>query len=273
LNNCKMWGFNTSFAPVRLIWSRRDLLLSTVKVALRQRYAGATLGMAWVILGPLLLLALYSAIYLIVFRVRPAKMDPEIYVLYIFAGMVPFMSFSQGLIQGTIALSADRDILLNTVFPAELVPLREVAVSVASLGAGLAMIAVPAAVLGRFSLAWLMVPFVVTLLLMFLTGIVWVLSLANLVLKDIQQILTYVTLVLMVASPIAYTPDMLPASLNVLIYFNPLAYFIICMQSIIVLGTLPAWPILVGVVVMSLGSFFAGGWIFNRAKTVLFDYA
>jgi lipopolysaccharide transport system permease protein len=268
-----MWDFSASFAPVRLIWSRRDLLLSAVTVALRQRYAGATLGMAWLILGPILLLALYSAIYLIVFRVRPAKMDPEIYVLYIFTGLVPFMSFSQGLTQGTSALSADRDILLNTVFPAELVPLREVAVSVANLGAGLAIIAVLAIILGRFSLAWLMVPFVITLLLMFLTGIVWVLSLANLVLKDIQQILTYVTLVLMVASPIAYTPDMLPASLNVLIYFNPLAYFIICMQSMIVLGTLPAWPILVGIVVMSLGSFCAGGWIFNRAKTALFDYA
>jgi len=153
------------------------------------------------------------------------------------------------------------------------VPLREVAVSVATLGAGLAIIAVLAIVLGRFSPVWLLVPFVVALLLMFLTGIVWVLSLANLVLKDIQQILTYVTLVLMVASPIAYTPDMLPASLNVLIYFNPLAYFIICMQSIIVLGTLPAWPIWVGMVVMSLGSFFAGAWIFNRAKTALFDYA
>ena len=273
MNTRKIWDFNASFAPVRLIWSRRDLLLSTVQVALRQRYAGATLGMAWVILGPFLLLALYSAIYLIVFRVRPANMDPEIYVLYIFTGLVPFMSFSQGLVQGTAALSADRDILLNTVFPAELVPLREVAVSVATLGVGLAIIAVLAIILGRFSPVWLLVPLVVALLLMFLTGIVWVLSLANLVLKDIQQILTYVTLVLMVASPIAYTPDMLPASLKVLIYFNPLAYFIICMQSIIVLGTLPAWPIWVGMVVMSLGSFFAGAWIFNRAKTALFDYA
>ena len=273
MNIRKMWDFNASFAPVFLIWSRRDLLLSTVTVALRQRYAGVTLGMAWLILGPILLLALYSAIYLIIFRVRPAKMDAEIYVLYIFTGLVPFVSFSQGLVQGTIALSADRDILLNTVFPAELVPLREVMVSVVNMGAGLAIIAVLAMILGRFSLAWLMVPFVITLLLMFLTGIVWVLSLANLVLKDIQQILTYVTLMLMVASPIAYTPDMLPASLNVLIYFNPLAYFIICLQSTIVLGTLPAWPILVGVVVMGLGSFFTGAWIFNRAKTALFDYA
>lgn len=273
MNNRKLQHFNEIFAPVRLIWSRRDLLFSTVKIALQQRYAGATLGMAWLILGPLLLLAIYSAIYLVVFRVRPANMAPDVYVLYIFAGLVPFMNFSQGLLQGTTALSADREILLNTVFPAEMVPLREVAVSVATLVAGLVIIAVVAVLLGRLSLAWLLVPLVVVLLLMFLTGIVWVLSLANLVLKDIQQVLTYVTLVLMVASPIAYTPDMIPHSLRLLIYFNPLAYFIICMQSLIVLGTMPAWPILLGTVVISLVTFFAGAWVFNRAKAVFFDYA
>ena len=58
-----------------------------------------------------------------------------------------------------------------------------------------------------------------------MTGVCWVLSLVNLIFKDIQQVLTYVTIMLLVASPIAYTPDMLPPQLRLLIYINPLALF------------------------------------------------
>lgn len=259
--------------PLVLIWTRRHLLLATVKVALRQRYAGATLGLAWLVLGPVLLLGLYSAIYLVVFRVRPASMEPDIYVLYIFAGLVPFINFSQGLMQGTTALSADRDVLLNTVFPPELVPLREVAVSLATLAVGVGIIFVVGLFLGKLAATWLLVPVVLLLLLMFLLGLSWVLSLANLVIKDIQQLLTYVTIVLLIASPIAYTPDMLPPVLRILIYFNPLAYFIVAMQSLIVLGALPPWPIALGVVVLGVGSVLLGAYVFSRAKTEFFDYA
>lgn len=259
--------------PLHLIWSRRHLLLETVKVSLRQRYAGATLGLAWVVMGPILLLTLYAAIYLVVFRVRPSNMEPEIYVLYVFSGLVPFMNFSQGLIQGTTALSADKEVLLNTIFPPELVPVREVAASLVTLGIGIGITCVAGLFLGKISLVWLLVPVVLVLLVMFLIGLTWILSLANLVLKDIQQILTYVTIILIVGSPIAYTPDMLPATLQVVIYFNPLAYFIICIQSLIVLGTLPNWPISLGVLVFGVGSVVLGAHVFSRAKMVFFDYA
>ena len=261
------------FRPIGLIWSRRQLLASAVKISLRQRYAGSLLGLAWLALGPLLLMTLYGVIYLVVFRVRPVHMEPKIYVLYIFSGLVPFMQFSQGLSMGTMALSADRNVLLSTVFPPELIPLREVIASLASLVAGIVIIFFVGLFLGRLAFSWLLVPVALLLLLMFLTGLTWVLSLANMVLKDIQQILTYVTIVLLVASPIAYTPDMLPSALRVLIYFNPVSYFIITLQSLIVLGALPPWPIALGTVVFGVGSFLLGAYIFGRAKMVFFDYA
>ena len=110
---------------VELIWSRRVLLCKSVLVSLRQRFAGSTLGIVWFVLGPAILLMLYAMIYLVIFRVRPTDMDPQTYVLYIFAGLVPLLGFSQGLMQGTTSLSSNSDLLLNTVFPPELVPLRE----------------------------------------------------------------------------------------------------------------------------------------------------
>jgi lipopolysaccharide transport system permease protein len=259
--------------PIHLIWSRRKIFWEAVKVSLRQRYAGSTLGMAWMVVGPVLLLSLYALIYLVVFRVRPTNMEAEVYVLYIFSGLVPFINFSQGLIQGTTALSADREVLLNTVFPAELVPVREVMASLVTLAIGICIICALGLFIGKLALTWLLVPVVLFLLLMFLTGLTWILSLANLVLKDIQQILVYVTIVLIITSPIAYTQDMVPPMLKILIYLNPLAYFIICIQSLVVLGSLPPWPIALGVTTFGVGIMILGAYVFNRAKTVFFDYA
>ena len=259
--------------PIYLIWSRRHLLRETVIVSLRQRYAGSTLGMAWLIVGPILLLSLYATIYLVVFRIRPTNMQAEVYVLYIFSGLVPFINFSQALVQGTTSLSSDREVLLNTVFPPELVPLREVAASLVTLAIGIGIICAVGLFIGKFSLTWLLVPIVLLLLLMFLTGLTWVLSLANLVVKDIQQLLTYVIIVLIIASPIAYTLDMLPPMLKMMVYLNPLAYFIICIQSLIVLGSLPPLPIALGAITFGISSLILGAYIFSRAKMVFFDYA
>ena len=258
---------------LQIIWSRRRLLVASVLVMIRQRFAGSALGLIWLALGPVLLLGLYAVIYLFIFQVRPVGMDSPTYVLYIFSGLVPLMAFSQGFMQGTGSLAANSEILLNTIFPAELVPLRECAVAVVSLTIGLVVTAVFGAALGKAAWAWLLVPVFLALLLLMLAGVVWVLSLVNLVFKDIQQLLSYVTIVLLVASPIAYAPSMLSAKMQLLIYLNPLAYFVIALQSLIVLGRMPPLPIIAGCFGFAVGSFVVGAWIFSRAKMVFLDYA
>ena len=256
-----------------LIWSRRQLLIRTIGVTLRQRYAGTVLGLSWMVLGPLILLSLYAVLYLVIFKIRPVGMEPHVYVLYIFSGLVPFLNFSQGLVQGSLSLSANRELLLNTVYPPELVPVREIGVMLVTLMPGLAIICIGSLLLGNVNASWLLLPVIILLMTMFLIALTWVLSLANLVIKDIEQILTYITIMLLIASPIAYTPDMVPGALRVLIYINPLAYFVICFQYILVLGIVPPWPILAGTFVFGIGAFILGAWTFSRAKAVFFDYA
>src|SRR3546814_15309783 len=67
-------------------------------------------------------------------------------------------------------------------------------------------------------------------------------------------------------SPIAYTPDMLPDALRLLIYFNPLAYYIVALQSLIVLATLPDWPIILGTLVFSAVSLLLGANVFKIGR-------
>ncbi len=257
--------------PYLLLYRYRRLLWDSVKSSLKARFAGSLFGMGWIVIGPLMLLVLYGIIYAVIFKIRPLNLSLADYILYIFAGLIPFIAFSQALSAGAVSLSNDPGLLLNKVFPAELLPVREVIASGSMIIAGGMVVIVYKLFMGGISWTWLLLPLVLILMAMTLIGMVWALSLANLMVKDVQQMLTYIIILLLVASPIAYTPDMIPPSLKILLYINPLAYYVMTFQSILVLGELPPLPILIGVVVIALVWFHGMYGIFKNGKLVLSD--
>lgn len=251
----------------------RQLLLRTLKSELRRRYAGSIIGSAWFVLGPALLVSFYSLVYLLVFRVKPEGLEPVQYVMLIVSGLSCFLGFSEALQVGTTSLSANREVLLNTLFPAELVSVRAVLSSIVPCAVSTCLVVGFDVAMGGGSWTLLLVPFVVILQVMFCIGVTWATSLLNLVIRDIQQIISYLMMMLMVASPIAYTPAMMPSAIKALIYLNPLSYYVLCLQDLVVFNRLPPWEIGTVTIVMSLASFKLGSWVFSRAKGALFDFA
>lgn len=260
-------------APYVAVYRYREILLRTTRSEFRLRYAGSALGIVWYVLAPLLLMCLYAVVYLAIFKVRPASMTGWEYVLYVFSGLIPFLAFTESLNTGSNSLSLNKAVLLNTVFPAELAPLRSVCVSQVAGGVGLGLTVLFALALGKFSWAILLIPLIWLAIALFVSGIVWILALASLVVRDIQPLLALTSLALLIASPIGYTPDMVPSSLEPLLYLNPLSFYVTSFQDIIVFGRVPSPLVLTMALAWGAVSFSFGYWIFQKAKRVFFDYA
>ena len=259
--------------PYWVIIHHWQLLKNSVVETLRSRYAGSLLGMFWLVLGPVLLLSLYAIVYTVVFDFRPTVMSRSNYVLYIFAGLVPFLTFSQALSAGTGALVKDQALLMNAVFPPELIPLREVLASGLMLMVGFAVIVLLKLLFfGGPLITWLLVPPIAILMAMAVTGLVWGLSLANLVAKDVQHMLAYLIIMLLISSPIAYTPDMLSGAFRIMMYINPLAYYVSSFQFVIVLGVIPPVEMLIGGTLIAFASFHAMYVVFDKGKLVVLDH-
>jgi lipopolysaccharide transport system permease protein len=79
-------------------------------------------------------------------------------------------------------------------------------------------------------------------------------------------------MMMMILSPIAYTAEMVPAQLRILIYANPFAYYVIAYQKILALGQVCSVLHLLSLFFMSVGIFIAGGLFFSRAKEHWIDY-
>lgn len=247
------------------------LLKSAVISDMRQKYAGSMAGLAWVIIYPVILFFIYSALYIFIFRVKPSDMTTNMYVVYIMSGLLPFLGFSEALNAGTASLSSKKSLLLNTVYPSEFIPLQAVISSHMTLFIGVVLLIV-ADILILTTLYWtlIFVPLIIILQLMFAAGIVWILSILNLLIKDIQQSLSFITMLLMIISPIAYTPSMVPQALKLIIYLNPFSYFVWSYQDIFVWGT-PGYS-LIAATLISFITFTLGFTFYNKTKKVFYEF-
>ena len=69
-------------------------------------------------------LTIYGMLYSVIFQIRVPGLTEIEYVVLVFSGLVPLMAFSETLNGALSSLSSNKSLLLNTVFPAELIPLR-----------------------------------------------------------------------------------------------------------------------------------------------------
>lgn len=257
---------------IRYLVSHGRLLLRVVRNELAARYAASLLGLGWAALAPLLILGIYALIYVEIFKVRVPGLEPVNYALFIFSGLVPYLATAEAVAVGVSSVVADKALLSNTVFPIDLVPVKPVLNSQVTMAVGLTVIIIGLAATRSLHWTVVLVPLVWIGHAAALIGLNWVLSLLNIVVRDLQNLITAILMMLLVASPIAYTPEMVPPVLKPLITVNPFAYYVVSYQNLLVFGRLPSPFDVFMLVIISGGLLLIGSWFFPRAKRVLLDY-
>src|SRR3954451_2329035 len=99
----------------------RGLLATLTGRELKARYRGSVLGFLWSLANPLLLLAVYTFVFSVVFRPRVAGADP--YALFVVSGLFPWIWLATSTLEGSMSLIANGGLIRKAVFPAELLPM------------------------------------------------------------------------------------------------------------------------------------------------------
>lgn len=249
----------------------RRILFATVVQGLRKRSSGNVLGALWLLLYPLLFLGMYSLVFVQILQVRIPGLGTSDYILVVFSGLVPFLAFAEAFGAGTVSIVANRDLLMNTLFPIELVVAREVLVGHTTMGVG--MLLLWATVLYFHGPNWthLLVPVIYLLQIMMVLGLVWITATLTVFFRDLQQAIPILVLFLMMISPIGYTADMVPAGLQGIVLFNPLAWLMELYRSCLMHGAIPLQQL--GLFALFSCSLFAlGGALVLRLKPLFADH-
>lgn len=263
-------------AAIRNLWSHRELASQLAYREIVNRYRASWLGWAWSILTPLVLLAIYTFVFAVVFKARWGDNPDEgtaVFALTMFCGMLVFNLFAEVINRSPDLIVYNANYVKKVVFPLEVLVIAATLSALFTLLVGLAV----------WVIGWLVIMhspppltglwFPVVLLPVCLTtiGIAWVLASLGVFIRDLSHAVVLGTQVLFFATPIFYSLDRVPASFRSLMLLNPLTHAVINTRQVLMNGHAPNYTYL-GVSFVLSGVFALLGYaFFMKSKRAFAD--
>lgn len=265
-----MQQFNIS--PLKMavgLWYNRRLTISMIERDIAGRYRGSIVGILWSFINPILLLAVYTFVFSVVFKSRwtPGSESKTEFALVLFTGLIVFNLFAECISQAPTLIISNTNYVKKVVFPLEILP-------IISFGSAVFHMLVSLLVWLIFFLCFFGLPPVTALLLpvvllpisFFILGISWFLASIGVFLRDVGQVIGIVVTIFMFMTPIFYPITSLPPQFQKLIMLNPLALAVEQVRSILLWGKLPHWDAYLISMVASLGVVWLGLAWFQKTR-------
>ena len=201
----------------------RELVRNFVIRDLKARYKGSFLGFLWSLANPLLMMAVYT----IVFTALIPRDIPQ-FPVFILSALLAWNWCSASVTGGVYSITNNAHLIKKVAFPRELLPLSVVLSNGVNFVLALIPLFVLAWVYGKPpSLYLLLLPIVMVVQLLFLTGLALFLSALNVYFRDTESIIDVLMLAWFFLTPVFYSVDDLSQEYSRLIYIlNPMASFI-----------------------------------------------
>lgn len=254
--------------PFEAIWCNRSLIQSMTRRDILGRYRGSFGGATWAILNPLLLMLTYAFIFGVVLQQKFNPNDQPIdYVLYFFAGNLPWLAFSEALGRAPNILIDYRNFIKKLRFPVETLPLNIVGSGMVTeclgliiFGAGVILIR------GGLSLTVLWLPVLIIPQVLFTAGICWFLSALGLFVRDLGQVIGYIVTLWFFLTPICYSEAALKHAAPIL-GKNPMYLLVRAYRSVLLEGHAPNRQALIAFWCLAIVVFLAGhAWFYKLRK-------
>ncbi|MBI1393452.1 MAG: O-antigen export system permease [Alphaproteobacteria bacterium] len=253
--------------------SARNLrvLWATTMIELRKRYAGTFLGPVWFVLYPALFLSMYLFLYMVVFKVRFPQLGEFSYVVFIFTALVPYIAMMECATFATSVIRQNIHLIKNVMVPVDLIPARVALMSTLAQLPGMAIILLLSTIDQSLSWKALLLPVIIAAQFIFFLGISYLLAALGGLLPDLAASINIILIFLLFVSPIAFTPDMVPASARLVIDLNPVTYLIGMFREVLLEHQALSIVRLTGFTAGSMALLVASRALFNRYKAFIID--
>lgn len=247
------------------LWRYRELLYFLARRDISVRYKQTILGIAWAVIRPLAVMAVFTIIFGRIARL-PSEGVP--YSLLVLTGMVPWFFFAGALSEGSMSLVKSANMMTKIYFPRLLVPMSAVAVAMVDLLIGLALLLLYMIWLG-FTPTYraLALPAFVLLALCAALGLGLWFAAMTVRYRDVQFVIPFLVQFGLYVSPIGFASTVIPESWRWLFVLNPMVGVIEGFRWTFLAGSFPLRMDAIAVSFMvSLALIYSGLWYFRRAE-------
>ena len=203
------------------VWSYRELLYFFVWRDVKIRYKQTVVGVAWVVLQPLLTMGIFTLFF---GRLAKLPSDGLPYPVFYFAALVPWTYFATALQSCTNVVVENQRVITKVYFPRLILPVSSVMAGLVDFAIGFVVLCVVVAMYGiRPGLAMLWLPVLLLLAILTALGVgLWMAAL-NALYRDVKYVVPFLVQFWMFASPVAYPSSLVPARWRWLYGLNPIA--------------------------------------------------
>jgi lipopolysaccharide transport system permease protein len=233
------------------------------------RYRGSLLGLFWSFVNPVLMLAVYTFFFSVVFQARWAsgtggKFE---FAVLLFAGLIVFNLFSECISRAPGLILANVNYVKKVIFPLEILPWVALGSALFHMMVSCAVILLFLAISG-LPIHWtiLFFPVVLLPLLPLVMGLSWILASIGVFIRDVGQMIGMCLTALMFLSPVFYPASALPDSIRGYLFLNPLTFIIEQARDVLIWGKLPDWCGLLIYTVFSLFIAWIGLFWFEKTR-------
>lgn len=214
--------------------------------AIQERYRGSFLGVAWTVLTPIFMLAVYTFIFTKVFQARWGQDVSDVGTLQfsalLFAGLSLYAFMSEVVLQGGSVIIGNPNYVKKIVFPLPALPVILTLSALFQLLVSLVVLVVFQGVIAqKIEITLLLAPVILLPFILLILGIAWIVASLGTYIRDINQILTPIITALLFLGPILYPMDNLPEQMRAVLYFTPLTVPVEQLREVLIWGRLPNW--------------------------------
>ena len=259
--------------PLWQLPSRAELIFSFAKRELLGRYKGSALGIAWAVLTPVVMIAIFTFIFAGIFGARFGATDSHWdYAIYLFCGLLPWSMFQESVQQSATTIVVNSNLVKRVVFPLEALPAAQVFAALGNqLFATIALLIASVIIRQRLEVTGLWLPALLIPQLLFTLGTAWLVASLGVFLRDITQGITLLLMAWMYLTPIIYPEAIVPEQFRTFINFNPFTSLVRSYRRIFLEGAAPDWRGLAYFTAFALIIFIVGYWWFARTRKSFAD--
>lgn len=206
---------------LRDLWNYRELIGFMTWRDIIVRYKQTLLGVLWAILRPVLTMVVFSLIF---GGLAKLPSDNIPYPIFSFAAILPWELFSKALSDASRSLVQNSSMITKIYFPRMILPLASVISGLVDFMIALIILIVMMLFyrITPTSNIWMLPLFLILALATSLGVGLW-LSAANVMYRDINYILPFITQLWLYITPVAYSNTLIPEQWQFVYALNPMA--------------------------------------------------
>jgi ABC-type polysaccharide/polyol phosphate export permease len=244
------------------------ILYNLIAKDFKIRYRNMSLGIFWSLLNPLIMVAVLTYIFTVVF---PSKVHN--FPLFVLIGLIPFNFFTLAWASGTNSILDNAALVKKLRFRREVIPISVVLASVIHFVIQMLLLLTLLLVFGqRVNLQWLWLPAVLGLEIVFVCGMALAFAALDVYYRDTRYVVESANLVLFWMVPIFYSHDQVPRNFVAFYEVNPIAAVVQACRMILLQGVAPPHSLLLKLALVSVAALAGGFLLFGRMQKRFSDY-